>query len=122
MTSDTNNSSKMVLRLCTTCEGIGFVDGKKAVEAALDDVGLKKNVKIKRVACLGACETPRALAMQSEGRASYVFSDLDLEKNAKDIAQTCQVYLSVPKGWIEDAHPCGRLRYCLRARIPALEA
>ena len=59
--------------------------------------------------------------MQAKGRASYVFSDIDLKKNAKDIAQTCQVYLTVPKGWIEDAHPCGRLRYCLRARIPALE-
>lgn len=122
MGTDENQQARMVLRLCTTCEGDGFGDGKRAIEAALDDLELKKNVKIKRVACLGACETPRALAMQSEGRASYVFSDLDLEKNAKDIAQTCQVYLSVPKGWIEDAHPCGRLRYCLRARIPALEA
>ena len=120
MTQETEEKPKMVLRLCTTCEGESFVSGKKAIEAALDAKGLKKNVKIKRVACLGACETPSALALQAEGRASYVFSDLDLQKHAADIAQTCDVYLTVPKGWIEDAHPCGQLRYRLRARIPAL--
>ena len=122
MKNETLNDKKMVLRICTTCEGDHFVGGKRAIETALGERGLRENVKIKRVACLGACETPRALAMQADGRASYVFSDLDLAKNADDIAATCETYLTVPKGWIEDAHACGRLRYCLRARIPALDA
>ncbi len=122
MVNDATDNSKMVLRLCATCEGEGFAEGKQAVETALNDANLSQNVTVKRVACLGACETPKALAMQAEGRASYVFSGLNLNEDAKDIAQTCQVYLTAPKGWIEDAHPCGRLRYCLRTRIPALEA
>jgi predicted metal-binding protein len=31
----------------------------------------------------------------------------------------CHAYLAAKDGWIEDARPLGRLRHCLRARIPA---
>ena len=77
-------------------------------------------VEIADHACFSGCAEPTALALQGQGRASYVFSGLDVVADADDIAATCKTYLDSPKGWIEDARPCGRLRMCLRARIPAL--
>ena len=72
------------------------------------------------VACMGACESPVSLGLQGAGRASYVFAGVQPTQDAADIAATCQTYLDAPAGWIEDARPCGRLRDCLRARLPAL--
>lgn len=117
-----SSADKMVLRLCHGCEGAAFAEGRRAVVAALAAAGLAEQVTVARAACLGNCAEPRSLALQGPGRASYVFSGLDLQQDAGDIAATCAAYLQAPMGWIEDARPCGRLRLCLRARIPALEA
>ena len=112
----------VTLRLCTGCEGGGMREGKSAVQDALDKAGLADLVRVRPAACLGACEAPRSLALQSPGRASYVFAGVDLIEQATDIAATCQTYLDAPKGWIEDARPCGTLRHQLRARIPDLDS
>jgi predicted metal-binding protein len=117
-----SETDQMVLRLCHGCTGTGLSGGRKALGKALREAGLEGRVRIARASCLGGCEEPRSIALQSAGRASYVFSDLDLTKDAADIVATCALYLQAPQGWIEDAQPCGRLRWCLRARIPALEA
>ena len=68
--------------------------------------------------CLGPCDSPAALALQGEGRASYVFAGVSLPGDLDDVVATCRTYLRSPKGWITDARPCGRLRFCLRTRIP----
>ena len=92
----------------------------QAVQQALKTAGLQDQVTLGDQACFSSCAEPTALALQGQGRASYVFSGVDVVADADDIAATCLTYLSSPKGWIEDARPCGRLRMCLRARIPAL--
>ncbi|WP_246098718.1 DUF1636 family protein [Paracoccus laeviglucosivorans] len=61
---------------------------------------------------------PVLLAMQAAGRASYLFHDLT-PADAADIAATVAAYLDAPDGWIVDARPCGRLRLCLKTRIPS---
>ena len=68
--------------------------------------------------CMGACSAPIALAFQGEGRASYLFENVSPDRDAGDIMAFCRLYLDAPAGWIEDARPLGRLRHCLRARIP----
>lgn len=76
--------------------------------------------EIVEATCLGVCTAPASLALQSKGRASYVFADIDIQHDAADIVATCAAYLAAEDGWIEDARPCGRLRTCLKARLPAL--
>jgi len=83
--------------------------------AALPQLG----VEIRETDCLGPCDEPIALALQGSGMATYVFVGIDLVEDAEDIQATCRVYLSSPQGWIEDARPCGRLRHCLKTRVPA---
>ena len=109
------------LLICDSCTGARDRDAeRRAIDVALRRAGLEDRVDIGEHACFSSCETPVSLALQGAGLASYVFSGLDLSADAEAIAATCQTYLNSPGGWIEDARPCGRLRLCLRARIPAL--
>ncbi len=109
------------LLICNSCSGTrDHAAEKQAVQAALTRAGVEDQVVQTDHACFSSCDEPTALALQSEERASYVFSGIKVVADADDIAATCKTYLNSPKGWIEDARPCGRLRMCLRARIPAL--
>lgn len=90
-----------------------------ALHQAIQNEGLGNTVLIEFGGCLNACSEPIAMGLQGSGRASYVFSGIDLVKDAEDIARTCKKYLELRKGWIVDAQDCGRLRHCLRARLPA---
>lgn len=69
--------------------------------------------------CLSACDEPVAVAVQAEGRATYVFAGLT-ETDAQDIGAFAAAYEDAPAGWIADARPLGRLRFCLKSRVPAL--
>lgn len=114
----------VILLLCATCDGTDRVADRVAdrgaVEQALGAHGLAGLVRVAMTECMGACENPVSLGLQGAGRASYVFAGVEPQKDAVDIARTCQSYLDAPAGWIEDARGCGRLRDCLRARLPAI--
>ena len=110
----------VTLLLCATCNGDNRAADSQAIRRELDRQGLTNQVQLRTVACMGACESPVSLGLQGAGRASYVFAGVRPVQDAADIAATCQTYLDAPAGWIEDARPCGRLRDCLRARLPAL--
>lgn len=95
---------------------------RQHLESILDDAKLSDALKVSSVECMGACDTPLALALQGTQRATYLFAGIDVKSDKDDIVATCRTYLDSPAGWIEDARPCGRLRLCLRARIPANDA
>lgn len=110
----------VTLLLCATCDGADRSADRGAVEQALDERGLAEFVRVAMVDCMGACESPVSLGLQGVGRASYVFAGVQPQRDGADIARTCQTYLDAPAGGIEDARGCGRLRDCLRARLPAI--
>lgn len=87
---------------------------------ALAQAGLAEQVNVEFAGCIGACTAPVAIGLQGSGRASYVFSGINILDDADDIAATTLAYLTTRKGWIVDAHVCGRLRECLQTRLPAL--
>jgi len=110
--------------ICETCQGLGIRTPGPADLAALAEAiaatDLNGRIDVASTACLSGCTDPVSIALRGEGRAAYVFSGVDLDADRADILATCRLYLESPKGWIEDARPCGRLRHCLRARIPAV--
>jgi predicted metal-binding protein len=115
--------------VCRTCrsseaedagpEDVGNVPAPLA--AALREAGLDGELDIATVDCMGACEEPVSIAFQGDGRATFLFSGVSFPGDIEDIVATSRVYLDAKDGWIEDARPCGRLRFCLRARVPALK-
>lgn len=110
----------IVLRVCTSCEpGFDPVIAEK-LEAAIVTEGFTVPVQVLPQLCMNGCSRPSSLALQGSGRATYFFSDIDLEADRDDIIRTLHAYIESPEGWIEDAHSCGRLRYCLTGRVPAL--
>ena len=69
--------------------------------------------------CLSACATPQAIAFRAEGKAAYLFAGVDAEADRGNIAAFAEMYRESSDGWIEDARPAGRLRFCLVGRMPA---
>ena len=113
-----------ILTICESCTTYSSAEERHAfamrITEALEEGGLAGMFEIRFVECMGACAEPAAIALQAEGCASYLFSGIRPDEDAQDIVATCQAFLESPAGWIEDARACGRIRECLRARIPAL--
>lgn len=117
-------SERMRIVVCATCApdkgGEGGETFLRTLREALARDGLGDAVDLASADCMGACAEPVSLALQGEGRASYLFSGVSPMEDVADILATCREYLAAPGGWIVDARPCGRLRLCLKGRIPAL--
>ena len=88
------------------------------LQVALLKAGIEANVISAH--CLGVCSTSVTLTIQAKEGATYIFKDINLKEDEADIIATCKIYLNANDGWIEDARECGRLRYLLHAKIPAI--
>ena len=108
------------LLLCATFSTANYNRDQRAVIAALGAADLA-GIEVASVECLGGCEEPASVGLQGQEMATYVFSGVDVATDVDDIVETCRAYMDAPKGWIENATSCGRLRFCLRARVPALD-
>ena len=106
----------VVLQLCATCPG----KGADALQAALERAGFDVPVRLSFQSCMNGCSDPVSLALQGPGRATYFFGGIDPEADCADIIATLHAYLAADAGWIENATACGRLRFCLKGRVPAL--
>lgn len=100
------------LVICSSCDGPGAVLAE-TLRPQLEgwDVVMHD--------CLSVCAEPVSVAVQAEGRATYVFAGLGVQDVA-DIVAFAGLYDAAPDGWVADARPAGRLRYCLKTRVPAL--
>ncbi len=113
-------TARVTLHLCATCNVDGFATAREGLKTALDAADLPADVR--NQSCMNACAEPVSLALQSQGRATYFFAGLDPVADRADIVATVSAYVDSPGGWIEDATACGRLRHCLRGRVPAFNS
>ena len=109
--------------ICNTCarapDASPLAEDIDTLRDALRNAGLSAQFEVAEVGCFGGCSDPSGIGFQGQGRASYVFSGTDIASDLSDVVAFCEAYLAAKDGWIEDARPLGRLRHCLRARIPA---
>lgn len=100
------------LVICKTCDGPGMALAD-ALRVRLPgwDVVLHD--------CLSACAEPVSLAVQADGKATYVFAGLS-DTDVDDAVAFAGLYDASDDGWVADARPAGRLRFCLKSRVPAL--
>ena len=106
------------LRVCVTCRAQNLPADLDVIAQALGAADLP--VEIVEQACMNACSAPVSMALQAQGRATCFFTGVDLVSDCDDIVATVREYLAAPEGWITDARPCGRLRFCLAGRVPVL--
>jgi predicted metal-binding protein len=115
--------------ICSTCrkddeatpKGEALAVAVKDLLAKSDDPALQ-SFEVETFECMSACANPNAISFRAPGKAAYLFSGVDAERDQEDIIAFARMYLAAKDGWIEDARPCGRLRFCLMGRIPAQEA
>ena len=108
--------------VCETCaaagenpRGHGFADELRAL---FDSAGLP-DVTVDTVACLNSCAEPTALSFRAAGKWAYLFANVDPTQDGENVLAFARLYLNSKDGEITDARSCGRLRHCLRGRIPA---
>lgn len=111
---------KIVLRLCSSCESRDAPEAFHQLESAIAAANLPVPVQMVPQICMNGCSAPISLALQGYGMATYFFNGIDVEADRDDIINTLRAYIDSPSGWIEDATSCGRLRLCLKGRVPAI--
>ena len=78
------------------------------------------NIDVLTTPCLNMCDTPLSFALQGHKKATYLFSGADPQTDTQDMLGLLKLYNDAPDGWIEDAQKSGRLRLCLKGRVPKL--
>lgn len=69
--------------------------------------------------CLSVCAEPVSVAVQADSKATYVFAGITAQ-DAGDVVAFVRLFDASADGWVDDARPAGRLRHCLKSRVPAL--
>ena len=114
------------LHICSTClkdteanpRGETLAAELRQLFAKSDDDAIRA-ISIETVECMFMCDTPTSLSFRAADKAAYLFSGIDPNLDHDDILAFAKLYTASTDGWIEDARPCGRLRFCLTGRIPA---
>ncbi len=106
------------LGICTACLSDAAKSQVAVLQATIALSDLAGQVAVDGLTCGDTCPAPAQVWLQAPGAASYIFAGVDLAQDRDDILATLRAYLAHPGGWIEDARPCGRLRFCLTARLP----
>lgn len=96
--------------ICRTCaEGAeGFAEALQARVAA----------EVRLVDCLNVCDAPVAMALKGAKKDAYLFAGVDTARDLDDAVALVGLFANAAPS-IEDARPAGRLRHCLKGRIPA---
>lgn len=95
------------LTICATCTGL---EGPALARA----VGAVDGWDVVLHDCLSMCAEPTAMAVQGGG-AVYLFSGV-MPADAADIRAFMALYEA--DALVPDARPAGRLRFCLKGRVP----
>lgn len=103
------------LTICATCAAVGEAPTGADLAIALGDV---TGWDVRMHACLSMCDRPVAIAVQAADKATYLFAGVQVG-DAADLRAFLDLYDAQADGWVADARPAGRLRFCLTGRVPA---
>ncbi|AHD08526.1 DUF1636 family protein [Phaeobacter gallaeciensis] len=110
--------------VCTSCKGTdpGTRPGSQLIGALRDELDRRGDtvVEVAGVACMAGCSHPCTVGFQAEGKASYVFGDLNLQDDLADILHFADLYKLLADGWCSSIDRPGKLRRSTLSRIPAL--
>ncbi|MBO0345259.1 DUF1636 family protein [Roseibium sp. CAU 1637] len=108
------------LHLCSTCDAGRSQEDLMLMQRTFAQARLPRPVTVLTQPCMNVCSEPVTLSLQGQGLATCIFSGVQVEKDIDDLVATVRCWVEAPAGWIDNALACGRLRFCLKARVPAL--
>lgn len=93
---------------------------RDALRAALDsNPDLVAAFEVSGSPCMAGCARPCTIAMRAEGKATWLFGDLDVCDDIADVVAFARQYLTLEDGWCRSAERPGKLAHSTLARIPA---
>lgn len=113
------------IAVCTSCKdrktglqpGYGLVDALQ--EALSADPRLAVQFQVAGVACMAGCDRPCTVGFHGQGKASYLFGDMETPQDIADLATFARQYATLQDGWCSSVDRPGKLRKTTLARIPA---
>jgi predicted metal-binding protein len=104
----------------TLCAGCRPGEGEALaarLRQALAAEGLATEVAL--TDCMNICANPVSVAVRAEGKAAYLFAGVDPAGQVAELTAFARLYAAAETGVIDDARPCGDLRFRLVGRLPA---
>ena len=74
---------------------------------------------VETVACMAGCDRPLAVAFRAEGKAGFLFGDIEPGQDAGALTEFGALYDSLPDGWCNESQRPAGLKGKTLARIPA---
>lgn len=76
---------------------------------------------VSEINCMAGCDRPCALAYQADGKATYLFGDIDPDGSIDALVEFADQYAGLDDGWCRATERPRALLHKTIARIPALE-
>jgi predicted metal-binding protein len=110
--------------VCTSCKPDGQTSAQggtllRTLRAAVRAVGLAEDFQVSPTACLAGCDRACAVAFRAQGKATWVFGNLDPGKSTDDLIAFARLYARLSDGWCSGADCPPQLCANTLARIPA---
>lgn len=116
---------RLRISVCTSCKvkgesdrpGFALLDALRASLA--ENPNLRDGFEVGGVACMAGCNRPCAVGFHGQGKASYLFGDLETGADVDDLLRFARQYDALHDGWCSSVDRPGKLRKSTLARIPA---
>lgn len=106
------------LFICETCQDAAGEKPGLALADAVRASGID-GVDVVLTPCMNMCDEPVSMALRAPDKNAYLFAGVEAA-DAADVVALAGLYTASKDGVIEDARPAGRLRFCLKGRVPAM--
>lgn len=111
----TRNADHFVL-ICSTCQG----EIEASAAQSLLDASLPDGFATRLIPCMAGCERPMAVGLQAEGKAQYLFGDIQSITDLDAIATFAHQYRDSESGCTSATDRPPALLFKTLARLPRL--
>lgn len=114
------NSDHHAMVLCDRCRDMRA--GGSSLALLLRQIGEQlghSGFHLETADCMAGCDRPVTVAFRARGKATYLFGDIDAERDAGSLLDFAQLYRSLGDGWCNEGQRPAGLRGKTLARIPA---
>lgn len=78
------------------------------------------SVSFRLIGCMSQCQRPCVVALSGEGRFTFLFGDLDPERDGPAVVETLRIYMNKPDGFMERRERPRALQAGILGRVPPL--